>query len=298
MVASCGSVAVQQPWTLMWSFLLLVSPVWSFQGAERPPPPSQVHADPLRWSAPPHHSGLSYTVQRKGFEAERWSDFLPCVETQKTSCNVTVLDAEASCVRLRVLAHGHSLTSDPEEACSQQGSSCSPEVQLSAHPGSMTVLLRPDHPRVLEYGAAMKYLVHLGREGEPLEEYGQSPSSLVIKELEEGGRYCVSVVLVYFSLPIGPPSCVKCQDIPQSGERARQPAWLVTLVLGISVTAVLVVLSVFYFLLFQSRRIKEWMRPPYVEPNCIRELRPVDPALTYQPIEEQCDRISLIHPFA
>uniref|UniRef100_A0A8C5CRF1 Uncharacterized LOC115529264 n=1 Tax=Gadus morhua TaxID=8049 RepID=A0A8C5CRF1_GADMO len=145
------------------------------------------------------------------------------------------------------------------------GSSCSPEVQLSAQPGSLTVLLRADHPRILEYGAFMKYLVYLAREGEPLEEYGQSPSSLVIKELEEGGRYCVRVGLVYHGVRIGLPSCVKCQDIPQSGERARQ--LLVTLVLVISVTAVLVVLSVIYFLLFQSRRIKEWMRPPYVEPN-------------------------------
>ena len=73
------------------------------------------------------------------------------------------------------------------------GSSCSPEVQLSAQPGSLTVLLRADHPRILEYGAFMKYLVYLAREGEPLEvRRGQgSPSGRGRQGGEEGSGVTV-----------------------------------------------------------------------------------------------------------
>ncbi|CAL8326839.1 unnamed protein product [Lota lota] len=281
---------------IMWHLLLLtplIGHVWS----ERLPPPSHVHVGSLlRWSAPPAHSNLSYTVQYLSFDTKGWNNFSSCSQSQNTSCDVTAnrKEAELGCVRLRVLAHGHNLTSDPEEACSQQGNRCSPEVQLSSQPGTLIVNLHGNHTLSYEHGSQVKHLVYFGREGEPLKKYRYSPSSVVIKELEEGRRYCVSVVFVFYEILVGPPSCVKCQDIPQS-VWAKQIT--VTLVTVFSVIGVLVLFLV-YVLFFERKRIAQWMRPPFEKGNCIKDPFPMQrqQTLLYSPSEERCDRISLIVP--
>ncbi|KAJ3591601.1 hypothetical protein NHX12_006734 [Muraenolepis orangiensis] len=273
--------------------------VWS----EGLPPPTHVHvASPLlRWSAPSTHPTTTYTVQYHSVdtvtERGQWQNVSSCVQSRNTSCDVgaTMRGAEFGCVRLHVLAHEQSLTSDPVEACSQQGDSCSPEVQLSSQPGTLTVHLSGDHQMVLDHGSQVQHLVYFAMEGEPLQAKVSSPSSVVIRELKEGQRYCVRVVFTYFDTPLGPPSCVKCQHIPHSEERAKR-----TLVLFGVVSSVLLVLGFLlclYCFLFQKRTIKKFIQPPYEIPPCISE--PF--AAQCQQVmgcscEERFDHISLILP--
>ncbi|KAG7259481.1 hypothetical protein CRUP_008942, partial [Coryphaenoides rupestris] len=194
----------------------------------------------------------------------------------------------------KVHAQKHNLTSDSVEACSQQETSCSPKVQLSAQPGSLTVHLIGDHPLIRKHGRGqIQHLVSYGKEGEPLQPSKSSLYSVVITGLDEGQRYCVAVVFTYFSTPIAPPSCAKCIDIPQSDERAN-----ITLGLGLGLgflllLVVLVVLTMVY--VFQCEKIKAWMRPPYTMPQCIMEPFDAQPQLTLVYNEEHISPVEALH---
>lgn len=132
-----------------------------------------------------------------------WRDVPACIGISSTKCNVTLAEAvdEHGCMRLRVRAKRRGLKSEAVQACSQHGeepepggcvlalshlstlgsliravticralsgNSCTPDVRLSARPGSLTVHLMGNHSLALEHADHAKHRVFFGREGEVL----------------------------------------------------------------------------------------------------------------------------------
>lgn len=112
-------------------------------------------------------------------------------------------------------------------------------------------------------------------------------SSVTIHHLQEGQRYCVMTQYLLFNKPVGPPSCVYCELIPESCKSPRprlrpdrwdavstrtllflfpppppdqksKQAWIVAgvvLVIPVLLTPVL-----FYLFMFRCGRFKKWLR--------------------------------------
>ncbi|XP_029936067.1 interferon gamma receptor 2 isoform X2 [Myripristis murdjan] len=273
---------------LLWAQLF--SQVWS----EHLPPPQEVHIDSvlLTWTPAPDQRNVTYTVESRSFDSYKY-DVSACVRTQLNTCDVTSVKAEArhGCVELRVRAERDGLTSEPLEACSRQGDSCSPSVQLSPRPGSLTVNLSSNHSLVEDYAANVKQIVFYGKDGESLQEYERSISSVVIRDLEEGVRYCVKVQFAVHEKFMGPPSCRLCEVIPHSDSTETK----IAAGLAGALILVIVIVAFSYIIIFERERIKRWLQPPYTMPRCILQPLPEHhPISVSSPSEERCDEITFI----
>ncbi|XP_018552104.1 interferon gamma receptor 2 isoform X1 [Lates calcarifer] len=232
-------------------------------------PPQNIHVNnwQLTWTHDSEKEDVTYTVQYRSFDTSVWKDVQACVQTFSTSCNVTSTKAESEhgCVMLRVLAERQGLTSKPVKACSRHGDSCTPEVSLTARPGSLTVFLSRNHSMVLEHGDHVKHRVYYGKEGQSLQKYKDAVYSLSIPGLEEGQRYCTRVQYMLYEKPFGPESCTQCEVIPESEYERRQTVIITAMV--VVVVVLILIPAIAYILIFQHGRIKKCLHPPCKIPD-------------------------------
>ncbi|XP_019731255.1 interferon gamma receptor 2 isoform X1 [Hippocampus comes] len=240
--------------------------------SEAPPAlPQEVLFDnwQVTWTPASEENNVTYTVRYSSFDSDLWEDVPSCKQVNFTSCNVTLIKAEAEhgCVMLGVQAESRGLTSDLVRACSRQGNSCSPKVGLSARPGFLTVHLSR-HSGIAQEGYHIKQRIYFGKEGERLETYEDAVASVSINNLKAGERYCAKVQYTYFDHPVGVASCDKCEVIPPSG--GTDPGTK-TIESTFAIVPVLVILIpiIAYLWLFQRKRIKEWLQPSYKMPNAL-----------------------------
>ncbi|XP_041806172.1 interferon gamma receptor 2 [Chelmon rostratus] len=253
--------------------------------SEAPPtPPQNVHVNKwqLTWTPATEERNITYTVQYSSFDSDEWINVTACVQIPSNSCDVAVTKAtdEQGCVMLRVRAERHGLNSAQVEACSTHGDSCTPEFSLTPQPGSLTVHLSRNHSLAQEYQDHAKHRVFYGKEGEPLEHYEDNVSSVSLRGLQEGQRYCTKVQYIHFSEPVGLPSCTRCVLVPESKKDSKQAEIVVSAVVVLVVVVLTPVLA--YVLLFQRGRIKRWLQPPCKIPR----------DFLLEPIPEQCHPIS------
>ncbi|XP_068602122.1 uncharacterized protein [Brachionichthys hirsutus] len=230
--------------------------------SEAPPaPPQNIHVDRwlMTWTPATEAGGVTHTVQYSSFDSNVWTDVPSCVRTPASECDVasTQSGAEHGCVMLRVRAERRGLTSVPVEACSRHGGGCTPEVSLTARPGYLTVHLSRNHSLAREHADHAKHRVYYGREGEPLREFKEGVASVTIEGLQVGRRYCTQVRYLYFSDPVGLPSCPRCELIPESGKPSGQ-TWII-LTVALFFLATLSV-GIAYVLAFRCGSIKQFLR--------------------------------------
>ncbi|XP_040912931.1 interferon gamma receptor 2 isoform X2 [Toxotes jaculatrix] len=250
------------------------------------------------WTPATEERDLTYTVQYSSFNTKVWQDVPACIQTPFNSCNVafTKDQSQHGCVKLRVRAERRGLKSIPVKACSRHSDTCSPEVNLTARPGSLTVYLNKNNSLTAEHAAHVKHRVYYGKEGESLERmYEDGTLSVSISNLEEGQRYCTKVQYLYYSDPIGLERCTQCEVIPKSRHKAKETEAIVAVVVVVVLVALMT--SGAYFLIFQRRRIKQWLQPPCeIPPHFLLEPFPEHhiSALTSSPTEGRYDIISSI----
>ncbi|XP_023273417.1 interferon alpha/beta receptor 1-like isoform X1 [Seriola lalandi dorsalis] len=263
-----------------------------------PAPPEKIHIEKwlLTWNPATEERDVTYTVQYSSFDTDVWKDVPACVNTSFTFCNVTFSKAENEhgCVMLRVQTERRGLTSRPVQACSRHGDSCTPEVSLTARPGSLTVYLSQDHSLFQDYGGHIQHRVYYGMEGESLQEkYVDGVASVSIKSLKEGQRYCTKVQYMYFTKLIGPESCTQCEVIPRSRDKSVQTEVIVV----VMVAVIMFVIAVMAYVLICHRgRIKQLLRPPCEIPDFLLEPYPENQIFSSpsSPSEERYDVISFI----
>uniref|UniRef100_A0A8D3B2Z1 Fibronectin type-III domain-containing protein n=1 Tax=Scophthalmus maximus TaxID=52904 RepID=A0A8D3B2Z1_SCOMX len=233
-------------------------------------PPQNIHVDKwlLTWTPATEERDVTYTVQYSSFDNRVWKDVPACVQTSFNSCNVafTKTESEYGCVMLRVQAERRGLTSRPVKACSRYGDSCTPEVRLTARPGSLTVYLSENHSMFVEHGDNAQHRVYYGKEGESLQMYEDGTSSVTIHKLEEGKHYCTKVQYIIFNQPYGLESCTQCEVIPESRHAPKQTEVIVAVV-GVVVILAFLISAIAYILIFHHRRIKLWLQPPCQIPD-------------------------------
>lgn len=256
-----------------------------------PAPPQGIHVDDwmLTWTPSSMEGNTTYTVQYSKFDEEKWLNVKSCVHTSLNSCDVsfTKLEAMYGCVKIRVFTERNGRRSKPVEACGRQGDSCTPDLSLKARPGILTVHLSRDHILAEDNGDHAGYKVCYGKEQQPPQHCEDSISSLTITDLEEGQRYCVQAQYTNFRERVGLPSCMKCEDIPNTRPTNKQTGIIVGVVVFFTVV---VLLMLAYFLIFHRQRIKRFLRPPVQIPADL--LRSV-PHIPLSPIsDEECDPIS------
>ncbi|NP_001347691.2 interferon gamma receptor 2 precursor [Larimichthys crocea] len=258
-------------------------------------PPQNIHVDKwlVTWT-PATEDDVRYTVQYNSFDEEKLIDVPGCVNIALNSCNIASAQAEdeQGCLRLHVRAERRGVKSTAVEACSRHGDDCSPEVNLIARPGFLTVMLRSNHSLAKEHGGHAVHRVYYGKEGEPLEDYEDDEASVSLHGLEEGVRYCMKVQYMVFGNPAGPPSCIKCELIPKTKEAAGLTGIIVPVVAVVFLLALSVMAA--YVLIYHYEKIKLWLQPPCEIPphfhiNPLPErYHPVPPS------EERCDVISRV----
>ncbi|XP_026151054.1 uncharacterized protein LOC113123328 [Mastacembelus armatus] len=280
---------------MLFMFLCLHIVVQVVSGAKLAPP-ENIHVEKglLKWTSASQDRNITYTVQYRSFDNEMWTDVPGCAQTLFHFCNVTVTKAESphGCVMLRVQAKRGELTSRPVKACSRQGDSCTPEFSVTARPGSLTVHLSRNHSMALEHGDHAKHRVYYGKEGESLQlKHKDGASSVLIHNLEQGQRYCVMVQYIYYNNAIGLGSCIQCIVIPVSENVPKD----VIVAVGFVIFMVFL-LPAAYILIFQHRRIKQWLRPPYQMSDVLIQPFPEHHILwsSSSPNEERYDVISSI----
>lgn len=224
-------------------------------------PPRDIHVDNwmLTWTPTTEDEDTTYDVEYRSFDSDQWKVVPACAQTPSNSCNIGPIATEADygCTALRVRAERDGRTSRQVAACSRHADSCSPGVNLTTRPGFLTVHLSRDNSLSLENGDHVKQRVYFGREGEPLEPFRNVGSSMSIHDLQEGQRYCISVEYIFFSKPVGLPSCTQCEIIPESSTVMSQ----VGIIIAVTIALVLV-FFVAYVFIFQLGRIKKWLQPP------------------------------------
>ncbi|KAM8855737.1 interferon gamma receptor 2 isoform 2-T2 [Spinachia spinachia] len=262
-----------------------------------PASPQDVHVDnwQLTWRLTPEEGNVTYTVE---YSSDVWKSVQACANISSNSCDVISTNAagEHQCVILRVRAERRGLTSTPVKACSPHGNLCSPDFRLTAGPDSLTVHLSRNHRLPLELGENLKHCVYYGKEGEPLQ-YADVLSSVTIPDLQKGQRYCAEVQYIYISRPVGAATCSLCEVIPVSRKYSKQSNLIFAVVLPVVVLLVLVPV-IAYLVIFQRRRIKRWLRPPYRIPDDFFEPFGENyiPISSSSHSEEHCHGISAIYP--
>uniref|UniRef100_UPI0037E74D1B interferon gamma receptor 2 isoform X2 n=1 Tax=Semicossyphus pulcher TaxID=241346 RepID=UPI0037E74D1B len=272
--------------------VLLLQAALSARCEEPPAPPQNVHVENwlLTWSPPPDDTDVTYTVHSSS-HGSAWTDVPACEQMSSTSCDVALTAAKSKhgCVMLRVRTERRGLTSTPVPACSTHGDSCSPQVSLSARPGSLTVHLTDNHSLALKYADHAQHRVHYIREGDTLQHFEDSSSSLTLRQLQEGQRYCTQVHFILHSQAVGPPSCSQCELIPQTGDQVN-PGVIVAVVFALFLLFPLTA----YIFLYQRKRIKQCLRPPYEISEDFSLQRHIPISTCSPPPEERYDVISCV----
>ncbi|CAI5656976.1 unnamed protein product [Oreochromis niloticus] len=280
--------------------ILLCLHAFSRVASQAPPPPPpqnvQVEKGQLTWT--PGEPDVTYTVNYRRFNSDKWEALPACIQTPLHSCNISAIgpsdtndSPENSCVTLRVQAERRGLRSEGVNACSRYGDVCTPPFSILPQPGSLTVHLSENHELAKEHAENAKHRIYFGREGEsPLQAYKDTVASTTIKELEEGQRYCVQVAYTVYSNSVEPRSCIQCEVIPASEHVNRTPM-IVGLLVGIVVLAI-IILALGYLGFFQTEKIKRCLEPYKYEipPNQFPgefEVR------TFNPTEEHCDDLQI-----
>ncbi|KAM7407935.1 hypothetical protein PAMA_003606 [Pampus argenteus] len=236
--------------------------------SDAPPAPPQdvrfVHGL-LNWTSAEDRD-ITYTVQysTRFSKPAEWTDVPACVQTSLNYCDVsfTKAAAEHGCVKLRVRAERRGLTSAAASTCSTHNDSCTPDVRLTVRPGYLTVHLSRNHDLAREYADHGKHRVYITKEGEDSEEHLDTVSSMTLSGLEEGRRYCARVQYIYMGNPVGLSSCSVCHVIPTSSTNHTH-----IIVAVVAVIILVVMILTVYILLYQRKRIKQWLRPPYEIPE-------------------------------
>ncbi|XP_070832256.1 interferon gamma receptor 2 [Chaetodon trifascialis] len=265
--------------------------------SEAPPaPPQNVRVDKwlLTWTPGAEETNTTFTVQYSRFDT-KWINVPACVQIPSHSCDVLFTKAmdEHGCVMLRVRAERRGLSSAPVKACSGHGDLCTPEFNLTARPGSLTVHLSKNHRLAEEHADNAKHRVFYGREGELLEHYEDNVSTVSLHGLQEGQRYCTRVQYIYLGVSIGLPRCNRCILIPESDTKQVKIAASVVVVLAV----IVLIPAGVYVLLFQHKRIKKCLQPPLTIPrDFLLEKLPEhrSPIIPSSPDEEHYDIISSI----
>lgn len=276
--------------------LALTSPVLTRE--QPPPPPQDVHVDhwQLSWTPAAGDPPLKYTVQYNSFDSNTWLDVPGCVGISSNSCDTAAIKgtSELGCVRLQVWAQSGALRSAKVEACSRHGDTCTPDISLTALPGSLTVHLSRNHSLADEYADNARHRIYFGKEGEPLEHYDDAVSSVTVRGLEAGQRYCMQVQYVVWNDPTGLSTCPRCERIPEPKPVQTGVIVAVVVVVVLTLTAVLIL----YVLIFHYKtikvRIRRWMSR-YKIPQDFHDIKP-SPPLLYRPPEERCDDITVVSP--
>ncbi|XP_034550137.1 interferon gamma receptor 2 isoform X2 [Notolabrus celidotus] len=274
--------------------VLLIQTVLSVWSEEPPDPPTDVHVDnwQLTWTPPSDETGLTYTVQSRD-HSEVWSDVSTCAQISSTSCDVTLTAAKGKhdCVRLQVLAERRGLASAPAEACVSHGfNRCTPQVSLSARPGSLTVNLSRNHSLAEDHVDNLQHRVYYNKEGETEQFYHDSRASLPLLRLQEGQRYCAQVEFLILGQPVGPPTCPQCELIPHTDVQVHPGV-----IVGVVVVMTLLIVGSAYIIICQSGRIKRWLHPPCEIPHHFHRLQSHHD-LTPSPTDEHFDVIDCVTP--
>lgn len=246
---------------MLFTLLLCFSFIVQAPSEGPPDPPQSVHVEKwlLTWTPAPQQTDVNFTVQYRNSDKARWRDVPACVQISSNECKVTLAAAadEQGCMMLRVRAHRRGLMSEPVEACSRFGSVCTPEIRLSAQPGSLTVHLMKNHSLAAYHGDHAKHRVFYAREGEPFTRYKDKVSSVTLPGLLEGQRYCVQTQYLLYNRPVGPRSCVSCQLVPESNQQIKP--WIIVVVVLLGVPALLTPVIVYLFM-YRCGRFKRWLR--------------------------------------
>lgn len=193
-------------------------------------------------------------------------------------------------MRLEVRAERQGLSSEPTEACSLNSDFCTPEVSLSARPGSLTVRLSRNHNLAEQHEDNLNHRIYYSKEGETLQLQEVSHSTHTLRNLQEGQRYCIQVEFMLYDKPVGLPTCPQCELIPHTEAEVNPGA----IVGGVLILTVLIVASA-YVLICHIGKIKRWLRPPYEIPNDFFLHRPLT-VHTSSPTDEHFDVISCFTP--
>lgn len=248
--------------------ILLCLHAFSRVASQAPPPPPQnvqVEKGQLTWT--PGEPGVTYTVNYRRFNSDKWEALPACIQTPFHSCNISAIGPsdtndlpENSCVMLRVQAERRGLRSEGVKACSRDGDVCTPPLSILTRPGSLTIHLSADHELAKEHADNAKHRIYFGKEGEsPLKMYADTIASTTIEKLEEGQRYCVQVAYTVLGKPVEPRSCIQCEIIPISEHVNRTPM-IVGLLVSIVVLAI-IILALGYLGFFQTEKIKRCLEP-------------------------------------
>lgn len=260
-------------------------------------PPQDIHVEQwqVKWTPATDDQRVKHTVQFSRFDTDEWLNVSGCVGISSDSCDATAIKEkdELGCVKLRVWAAIGRLRSSAVEACSRHGDSCTPELSLTALPGSLTVHLNRNHSLAQEYADNAWHRVYYGKEGEPLEDYEDDVSSVTINGLEVGQRYCMKMQYIYMNHPVGLPSCPQCELIPEP--KPVQTGVIVAVVIVVLLTSSSVL--ILYVFIFHYEKIKQGIRcflPPCKISLDISNMKHYSPPS--DPIEERYDPISVLSP--
>ncbi|XP_073329407.1 interferon gamma receptor 2 [Pagrus major] len=280
-------------------FALVVQLVAQVLCEVAPAPPQNIHVENwlVKWTPGTEDTDVTYTVRYSSFDSNEWINVPACVKISSTSCDVTSLKAvdALGCVKLHIHAQRRGLKSSLVKACSSHGDSCTPEVNLTARPGSLFVHLSSDHSLAREYAGHVKHKVCYGKEGEPLRKCKDSVASMSIDGLQEGQRYCVKVQYIYHSEDlVGLPSCTQCERTLETKNESNHAGIVVAVVVPVA-CVFFVGLLMAYILIFHCKKIKKLMQPPcQIPPEFLLDPSDRPPVYIICPSEEQCDVISRI----
>lgn len=277
--------------------LLVLSQI--FVSAASPPlAPGNVEVKDGLLSWTPAMNVSLHSVLWRRFDERVWSD-LPQCQRVVDSCDVSAVIQEAphGCVALSVRAEGDrdqdQGQSEAVEACAAAEDRCTPQVRLSAVPGSASImvhLMRSHAEGALqkELGDHAKHQVCYWNEDREDEEFcSQSVASLRLTDLEPGQTYCVRVRFWQFSRAEGLPRCPLCLQVP------RAPSKHATLALALILPGLGLALgsAAVYVLLFHRDKIKTWFRPE-PQPDCF--VLPLEGAVLCTPTDEECSPITKV----
>ncbi|NP_001347680.1 interferon gamma receptor 2 precursor [Esox lucius] len=273
-----------------WIVFQVITQAWS----QEVPPPRDVRVDTsgVRWSPYTDRPGVKYTVQSQTDRGE-WRDIKGCVKTERTTC-----DNVSACLMVRVWAQQGNHRSESVQACTH-AMSCSPEVQLTAQAGLLLVTWRKNNNLSEEYADHFQYQVEYGREGEELKGSKRSRSSVMLQNLDVGGKYCVQARYTCYQKAFGIPSPSQCAIIPESESTKRIRISLICVFISVLLGTVAVGLIFLFHKHYE--KIKQLHPRPLRLPDHYREFFNGDfnqqlmfPTSTSSPTEEHHDTISIV----
>lgn len=237
-------------------FLYFVSAVSPLEA----PRTVEVEAGVLRWT--PVGDDFTYSVESRRFLELSWSELAQCPRTALDRCDVAMVmrEAELGCVGLRVRAQRGRESSEAVEACSVSRDTCTPQVNLSASPSSITVRLPRSHPLEKKYGRSANHWVCSWSLDQPKPKCTETYSSLSLPltEQDAGRTYCVTVQYrLYVQKLVGLPHCPVCVEVPLV--KFKHTAAILGTVLPLLALALGSGLA--YVLIFHRKKVKKWLRP-------------------------------------